>query len=151
MQGDPFWMDAKYPGRADDGSPVRKGDRILYWPRTKTVMVGKKAEDAWRNFKAEAQDEDFYNARYASEFVQAWGPLMKQAAEEIEPDRVPGQEAITRILGHEPSSAWHGIHGYILMYPVGERYPGKALQELATLRSIRWWEASRYGGLTIGL
>lgn len=60
-QGDPYWMNAKFPGRAQDGTPVKKGDKILYWPRTKTIMVGKAAEDAWRKFQSEAADEDFYN------------------------------------------------------------------------------------------
>lgn len=63
--GDPRWLRAKYPGIADDGTPFRKGDEVLYWPATKTFMVGKKAEDAWRKFEAETADEDFY--RYASE------------------------------------------------------------------------------------
>ncbi|OHD26297.1 MAG: hypothetical protein A2Y38_06595 [Spirochaetes bacterium GWB1_59_5] len=79
MRGDPFWMAAKYPGRASDGTPVRKGDRVLYWPKTKTIMIGKAAEAAWRQFEAEVADEGFYN-RSAS-LAQAWGPTLKQAAE----------------------------------------------------------------------
>lgn len=65
-RGDPYWMNARYPGVADDGTPVRRGDRVLYWPRTKTIMVGEKAEAAWRKFQSEVEDEDFYNSRYAS-------------------------------------------------------------------------------------
>jgi hypothetical protein len=59
--GDPYWMVAKYPGQAQDGTPVRKGDKVLYYPRTKTMMVGRAAEQAWRKFESEVADEDFYN------------------------------------------------------------------------------------------
>jgi hypothetical protein len=62
--GDPYWMTAKYPGKTKDGTPVKRGDKVLYWPRTKTLMVGPEAEQAWRDFKAEVADEDFYNHPY---------------------------------------------------------------------------------------
>ena len=65
-RGDPGWITARFPGKAEDGTPVKRGDRILYWPRTKTVMVGDKAEAAWRKFQSEVEDEDAYNGRYAS-------------------------------------------------------------------------------------
>lgn len=58
--GDPRWIRAKYPGTADDGTPFKKGEEVLYWPRTKTFMVGKKAEQAWRDFQSQAADEDVY-------------------------------------------------------------------------------------------
>jgi hypothetical protein len=67
-KGDPYWMKAKYPGVADDGTPFKRGQEVLYWPRTKTIMVGRKAEDAWKRFEAEAEDEDFMNQRYAGSF-----------------------------------------------------------------------------------
>lgn len=63
--GDPRWVRAKYPGVADDGTPFRKGEEVLYWPVTKTFMVGKKAQDAWRRFESEIADEDMF--RFSSE------------------------------------------------------------------------------------
>ena len=57
--GDPYWMVAKYPGKAQDGTPVRKGDKVFYYPRTKTMLVGPKAEKASREFGAMSFDEDF--------------------------------------------------------------------------------------------
>ena len=70
--GDPKWMKAKFPGRAKDGTIFQKGDEILYWPRTRDVMVGKAAEQAWREFESQAQDEDVYNqGHYASIEKQA--------------------------------------------------------------------------------
>jgi len=57
--GDPVWIKAKYAGTADDGTPFKKGDEILWWPRTKTVMVGKKAEKEYREFQSAAADEFF--------------------------------------------------------------------------------------------
>lgn len=70
--GDPRWIRAKYPGKADDGTLFKKGEKVLYWPRTKTFMVGRKAEQAWRQFQSEAADEDVYGGggpgmAYASE------------------------------------------------------------------------------------
>jgi hypothetical protein len=38
---------------------VKKGDRIFYYPRTKTVLTGPEAEQASREFEAAAADEDF--------------------------------------------------------------------------------------------
>jgi len=57
---DPYWLIAKYPGVAQNGKPVRKGDKVLYYPRTKKMLVGPEAEIAWRKFEAEIQDEDMY-------------------------------------------------------------------------------------------
>ena len=76
--GDPYWLTAKYPGRAQDGSPMKKGDKVLYYPRTKTVMAGLKAEQAWRDFQSEIADEDFYNRAAAAMiigdiFYSSWG------------------------------------------------------------------------------
>lgn len=77
--GDPYWLTAKYPGRAKDGTPVKKGDKVLYWPRTKEMLVGPKAEQAWRDFQAQVSDEDAYNYRAASAvivgdiFYSSWG------------------------------------------------------------------------------
>ena len=56
-QGDPRWMRARREGVADDGSPVKRGQEILYWPSTKTVMVGRQAKEAWAQFQSEAADE----------------------------------------------------------------------------------------------
>lgn len=59
--GDPYWIQAKYPGVSQDGTPFKKGERVLYYPRNKVFLVGPKAEQAWRDFQAAVADEDFYN------------------------------------------------------------------------------------------
>jgi len=59
-RGDPAWMTAKFPGKAADGTPIKKGDKVLYWPLSKKMMVGKQAEQAWRDFESQAADEDGY-------------------------------------------------------------------------------------------
>jgi hypothetical protein len=73
---DPFWMKSKYDGvSGEQRLPVqrrlrkgevkfKKGDEILYYPKGKVIMVGKKAEQAYRDFQAAAQDEDFYMSQY---------------------------------------------------------------------------------------
>ena len=73
---DPFWMKSKYDGVSGEqrlpvqhrlrkgGVKFKKGDEILYYPNGKVIMVGKKAEQAYRDFQAAAQDEDFYMSQY---------------------------------------------------------------------------------------
>ena len=73
---DPFWMKSKYDGVSGEqrlpvqrrmrkgGVKFKKGDEILYYPKGKVIMVGKEAEQAWRDFQAAAQDEDFYMSQY---------------------------------------------------------------------------------------
>lgn len=73
---DPFWMKSKYDGVSGEqrlpiqrrlrkgGIKFKKGDEILYYPKGKVIMVGKEAEQAWRDFQAAASDEDFYMSQY---------------------------------------------------------------------------------------
>lgn len=73
---DPFWMKSKYDGvSGEQRLPVqrrlrkgevkfKKGDEILYYPKGKVILVGKKAEQAYRDFQAAASDEDFYMSQY---------------------------------------------------------------------------------------
>lgn len=72
--GDPYWMTAKYPGKAKDGTPIKKGDRVFYYPRTKTMLVGPEAEKASREFGAMSFDEDFgfRAAGFSVEMDNAW-------------------------------------------------------------------------------
>ena len=73
---DPFWMKSKYDGVSGEqrlpvqrrlrkgGVKFKKGDEILYYPKGKVILVGKEAEQAYRDFQAAAQDEDFYMSMY---------------------------------------------------------------------------------------
>ena len=75
-KGDPFWMKSKYDGVSGEqrlpiqrrlrkgGIKFKKGDEILYYPKGKVIMVGKEAEQAWRDFQSAASDEDFYMSQY---------------------------------------------------------------------------------------
>jgi hypothetical protein len=51
-------MTARYAGVDDEGNPVRKGDEVLYWPSTRRMMTGTKAQEAWRRFLSEKGDEE---------------------------------------------------------------------------------------------
>lgn len=55
--GDPYWTTAKFNSTDQAGRPVKRGDRIFYYPRTKTVLTGEAAEKASREFEAAAADE----------------------------------------------------------------------------------------------
>jgi DNA-binding ferritin-like protein len=57
--GDPYWMTAKFPGKDSKGRPVRKGDKVFYYPRTKTMLTGEEAEKASREFDAAVFDEGY--------------------------------------------------------------------------------------------
>jgi len=57
--GDPYWMTARYPGVDSKGRPVKRGDRVFYYPRTKTILTGDDAERASAEFDAASFDEDF--------------------------------------------------------------------------------------------
>ena len=54
---DPRWITAKFDSLDANGNAVKKGDRIFYYPLTKTVLTGEKAEQAARDFEAAAFDE----------------------------------------------------------------------------------------------
>lgn len=60
MKGDPFWMTAKFKGTCattgcDD--PIRRGDRIFYYPNGKKAYVGTCAAAADRDFGSTSFDE----------------------------------------------------------------------------------------------
>lgn len=81
-KGDPFWMKSKYDGVSGEqrlsvqrrlrsgGIKFKKGDEILYYPNGKVIMVGKEAEQAYRDFQAAAQDEDFYMSQYEESKIE---------------------------------------------------------------------------------
>ena len=73
---DPVWMKSKYDGVSGEqrlpvqrrlrkgGVKFKKGDEILYFPRGKVILVGKEAEQAYRDFQSASSDEDFYMSLY---------------------------------------------------------------------------------------
>lgn len=75
-RGDPYWMKAKYDGVSGEqrlpvqrrmragGEKFKKGDEVLFWPKGKVIMVGKKADQAWREFQSQVSDEDAYMSQY---------------------------------------------------------------------------------------
>jgi hypothetical protein len=54
-------MTAKYPGRDHKGNPFKKGERVFYYPRTKSFLTGEDAEQASRDFDSAKFDENVYN------------------------------------------------------------------------------------------
>ena len=64
---DPYWLTAKYAGKcAKCGKVISAGERIYYYPNTRTVYCG--GDDcggaAARDFSACAMDEAQYNGRW---------------------------------------------------------------------------------------
>jgi len=109
VKGDPRWIHARYPGKADDGTPFKRGDLVLYWPRTKTFMVGKKAEDAWRKFEMEVDDEEVYSRsweRYAKE-----SGMTDTSSEEVVSRFEEGKPADpTKNMSPEDAKKWREEH-----------------------------------------
>jgi hypothetical protein len=106
---DPHWLDARYPGKAQDGTPFKAGDRVLYFPNTKTFLVGPKAEAAWRRFNSEVADEAVYNfsassnqqGKRASMFRAAStshiATALRRIADEVQAARIPPEVARLRL------------------------------------------------------
>ena len=63
-RGDPYWTTARFNSTDANGAHVRKGDRIFYYPRTKTVYSGAAAEQASAEFQSAAADEAFATGNY---------------------------------------------------------------------------------------
>lgn len=61
--GDPYWTFAKFDSVSADGQPVKKGDRIFYYPRTRAVYIGQGAEREASSFAAAVQDEAVFQGR----------------------------------------------------------------------------------------
>lgn len=59
VKGDPYWMEAKYPGRDNKGRAFNKGDRVFYYPRTKAFLTGPEAEQASRDMESARFDEGY--------------------------------------------------------------------------------------------
>jgi hypothetical protein len=56
-------MTAKFAGPSanKDGTPIKRGDRIFYYPNGRKAFVGSEAEAASNDFQSCAQDEAFCN------------------------------------------------------------------------------------------
>lgn len=61
---DPYWTTAKFDSIAADGTTVKKGTRIFYYPNDRKIFVGAAAEAASRDFESCAQDEAFMTGNY---------------------------------------------------------------------------------------
>jgi len=65
-RNDPRWITVKYPVKAHNGAVlIPAGARALYYPLTKTFLVGDAAEEAWRRFESEAADEAFTTGNWS--------------------------------------------------------------------------------------
>jgi hypothetical protein len=58
--GDPYWMTAKYAGTDAKGLAFKKGERVFYYPKTKTIYAGTNAETAYHDFQSMAEYEEGY-------------------------------------------------------------------------------------------
>ena len=67
---DPYWTTARFASRCRHsrtatpdstcGAPIRKGDRIFYYPASRSVRCEACGERAAADFNAHAFDEDVY-------------------------------------------------------------------------------------------
>lgn len=102
--GDPYWMTAKYPGVDNKGRPFKRGDRVFYYPRTKTILTGEDAEKASAEFESASFDEDF-GYRAASSRV-AYVPPFHNAAKA---DEALGEAYLSLIGLKLGFDSWHEI------------------------------------------
>ena len=59
-RNDPRWITARYAGTDAKGTPFEKGERVFYYPNTKTIYAGAAAVDAALDFASSAFDEDCF-------------------------------------------------------------------------------------------
>jgi len=57
---DPYWTTAKFNSTDANGRPIKKGDRIFYYPASRTVLTGADADQASAEFNAAKMDEASY-------------------------------------------------------------------------------------------
>jgi len=61
---DPYWTTARFNSTDHNGNPVKKGDRIFYYPKGKVVLTGEAAEKASAEFQSAAFDEAQYSGNW---------------------------------------------------------------------------------------
>lgn len=61
---DPRWIRAKFAGTDANGRKFKRGDEILYYPKSKTILTGKEADKEWKDFESIAQDDDWMNSQF---------------------------------------------------------------------------------------
>jgi hypothetical protein len=54
---DPYWLRARFNSTCSCGTRIKKGDRIFYYPRTKTALCLDCGRAAYEDFRAAAEDE----------------------------------------------------------------------------------------------
>ncbi len=62
VTGDPYWIDAKYPGRCANGKcqgHIATGAKAFYWPKGKWIECYTCGMQSEKKFLAEIQDEDW--------------------------------------------------------------------------------------------
>ena len=60
---DPHWTTARFNSTDANGNPVKKGDRIFYYPNGRQVLTGAAAEKAAAEFEGAKHDEAFANGQ----------------------------------------------------------------------------------------
>ena len=63
QKGDPKLMKSKYDGIDMNGRKYRRGETILFYPKSKKIVSGKEAEKEYGEFVSSAQDEEWYNSQ----------------------------------------------------------------------------------------
>ena len=61
---DPRWINARYAGKDLHGTPFTPGTRVLWYPKSKKILAGEVAEQAWRDFEAAKFDEAVYRGDF---------------------------------------------------------------------------------------
>ena len=61
---DPYWTYARFNSIDADGQPVKEGDKIFYYPASRTVLTGEKAEQGARDLESEQFDQIQYDSQF---------------------------------------------------------------------------------------
>ena len=115
-KNDPRWIAARYDSTcADCGKKVGKGDKILYWPKGKKVYCKDCGEGRYAEFRALADDEDFFFGR-SSRKVQL---------------RRLGNVSISQLIEDASANKWKDVY-----CKTASLHPNNASALVAALKNI---------------
>jgi len=68
-KNDPYQTSARFTSTCPGcHTTIKKGDPIIYWPKTRTAYCSKCGDSEYRRFLANVQDEENYNLSYGTQY-----------------------------------------------------------------------------------
>lgn len=144
--GDPMWIKARRPGVDVNGKPFKRGAEVLYYPSTKSIISGKEAEQAWREFEAARGRRDVHvswdvlgDTMRHTNLSSAVRHAKKLAKEKGKPHFAHGASGRYRVTDRKPEDT-----SFVQATPSGGEWSHKMNQSTKTFTKSRI-----FGGVTM--